>query len=200
MFKLDDERTLLFQWDLNRFLVINESLVKDGCTLVDFSLSRNGEALTCEMKKQDGMCIVEIPNILLQSHGMLYMYADVVGANRRKTRLEFVFRIHQRPKPADYVYTETEIASYEALEKRVEEIEKNGVSSEKIAAAVETYLKENPDSVGMQFEVDEETLSLEDDMLSVKTASIVIKDDPRPITSGAVYEEFSKAIALLGTI
>lgn len=200
MFKLDDERTLLFQWDLNRFLVINESLVKDGCTLVDFSLSRNGEALTCKMKEQEGVCIVEIPNILLQSHGILYVYADVVGTNRRKTRLEFVFRIHQRPKPADYVYTETEVASYEALAKRIDEIEKNGVSSEQIATAVEKYLDENPIDTGVNFEVDEDTLSLENEVLSVKTTDVVAKDDKRPITSGAVYDEFSKAVALLGTI
>lgn len=200
MFKLDDERTLLFQWDLNRFLVINESLVKDGCTLVDFSLSRNGEALTCEMKEQEGMHIVEIPNILLQSHGILYVYADVVGANKRKTRLEFVFRIHQRSKPATYVYTETEVASYEALAKRVDEIEKNGISSEQIATAVEKYLDENPINTGVNFEVDEDTLSLENEVLSVKTTDIVAKDDKRPITSGAVYDEFSKAVALLGTI
>lgn len=198
MFKLDDERTLLFQWDLNRFLVINESLVKDGCTKVDFSLSRNGEALTCEMKEQEDMRIVEVPNILLQSHGMLYVYADVVGANRRKTRLEFVFRIHQRPKPADYVYTETEVWSYEALEGRMKALEDD--LDEQIALGVENYLKENPPSDGVDFEADENTLSLEEGVLSVKTANTAIKDDVRPITSGAVYEEFSKAVALLRTI
>lgn len=53
---------------------------------------------------------------------------------------------------------------------------------------------------GVSFEVEEETLSLEDGVLSVKTVNAAIKDDARPITSGAVYEEFSKAVALLRTI
>lgn len=58
-------------------------------------------------------------------------------------------------------------------------------------------LKENPPT---QFDLDEETLSLEEGILSVKTTNEVVEDDPRPITSGAVYNEFSKAVALLKTI
>lgn len=51
-----------------------------------------------------------------------------------------------------------------------------------------------------EFEVDEETLNMNEGVLSVNTTNEVLEDDPRPITSGAVYEEFSKAVALLKTI
>ena len=44
------------------------------------------------------------------------------------------------------------------------------------------------------------TLTLKDGVLSVNTVNQIIRDEPRPVTSGAVYEEFSKAIALLNTI
>lgn len=37
-------------------------------------------------------------------------------------------------------------------------------------------------------------------VLSVNTVNEPIKDETRPITSGAVYDEFSKAVALLRTI
>ena len=69
-----------------------------------------------------------------------------------------------------------------------------------IATAVKKYLDENPIDVGVTFEVDNETLSLENKVLSVKMTSVIAKDDNRPITSGAVFEEFSKAVALLSTI
>lgn len=46
----------------------------------------------------------------------------------------------------------------------------------------------------------DETLIMKDGILSVNTVDEVIEDDTRPITSGAVYGEFSKAVALLKTI
>jgi hypothetical protein len=52
---------------------------------------------------------------------------------------------------------------------------------------------------GVSFEPDE-TLALENGILSVNTIDQVIEDDKRPVTSGAVYQEFSKAVALLKTI
>ena len=72
-----------------------------------------------------------------------------------------------------------------------------GASPEQVGRLVEEYLKKNP---AKQFDIEEETLRLEDNTLSVKTADEPIKDDKRPITSNAVYDEFSKAVALLRTI
>lgn len=72
-----------------------------------------------------------------------------------------------------------------------------GASQEQVGKLVEDYLKKNP---AKQFDIDEITLHLEGNMLSVKTVDEPIKDDQRPITSNAVYDEFSKAVALLRTI
>lgn len=52
---------------------------------------------------------------------------------------------------------------------------------------------------GVDFKTDE-TLNLENGVLSVNTVDEVIEDSTMPITSGAVYGEFSKAVALLKTI
>jgi hypothetical protein len=49
------------------------------------------------------------------------------------------------------------------------------------------------------FEIDD-TLKMDRGVLSVNTINEVVEDSHRPITSGAVYEEFSKAVALLKTI
>lgn len=93
------------------------------------------------------------------------------------------------PSKGDYVKGKTEFI------KQVN----GGATDEQIAAAVDKYLTENPPSGGVNFETDT-SLTLEDGVLSVKTANAATKDDARPITSGAVYEEFSKAVALLKTI
>lgn len=52
---------------------------------------------------------------------------------------------------------------------------------------------------GVDFETDD-SLTLEDGILSVNVADQATEGDSRPITSGAVYNEFSMAVALLKTI
>jgi hypothetical protein len=67
---------------------------------------------------------------------------------------------------------------------------------------IEEIKQQGPGSGGggnVDFETDE-TLTLKDGVLSVNTIDQVIEDDKRPVTSGAVYQEFSKAVALLKTI
>lgn len=49
-----------------------------------------------------------------------------------------------RAKPEDYVYTDVEVERWVELEERIDQIEENGVSDEKIAEAVTEYLTENP--------------------------------------------------------
>lgn len=58
---------------------------------------------------------------------------------------------------------------------------------------------EAPSGGGTSFETDE-TLILENGVLRVNTTDEPEKDSTLPITSGAVYDEFEKAVALLKTI
>ena len=71
--------------------------------------------------------------------------------------------------------------------------------SDDIGAAVEEYLEENPIEGGVDFETDE-TLTLENGVLSVNTADEVEKDNTLPVTSAAVYVEVGNINALLETI
>ena len=77
--------------------------------------------------------------------------------------------------------------------------ESGGADPEVIKQIVDEYLSENPTGGGVVFETDA-TLKLENGILSVNTIDEVVEDDARPITSGAVYNEFSMAVALLKTI
>lgn len=62
-----------------------------------------------------------------------------------------------------------------------------------------TIPKNGPGGGGTSFETDE-TLILENGVLRVNTTDEPEKDSTLPITSGAVYDEFEKAVALLRTI
>jgi hypothetical protein len=58
-----------------------------------------------------------------------------------------VYRVMPRSKPEDYVYTETEVKRYDALEERLTALEKTqggSVTPEQIQKAVDNYLTENP--------------------------------------------------------
>lgn len=55
-------------------------------------------------------------------------------------------------------------------------------------------------SGGFPFDLDENTLAVKDGILRVNTIDRVEQDNTQPITSGAVYTEFGKIVALLETI
>ena len=86
---------------------------------------------------EGGVNYVNVPNILLQDELKLRVYAY----NRDYTKFEEDFKIIPRSKPADYVYTPTEIKSFEALEARVETLETEGVPQETVDKRIEEYLK-----------------------------------------------------------
>ena len=102
-------------------------------------------ALVCEVKSDNGLRVVDVPNILLQNAWDIRAYAYCDCATMREMR----FKVIARSKPADYIYTETEIKNYADLEERVKQIEENGISDEAINDAINDYLEENPIEVDM---------------------------------------------------
>lgn len=135
MFKIIDGRDALWQWDKDRQLIVED----DSITEVHFCNCTDDVALVCEVFYRDGLYLVNVPNILLQKDWDIRVYAYC-----GYTKIEELFKVHKRTKPADYIYTETEIKNYDDLKARVDEIEKHGVSQEAINAAVSAYLEENP--------------------------------------------------------
>ena len=86
---------------------------------------------------EGGVNYVNVPNILLQENFKLRVY----GYDKEFTKFEEDFKIIPRSKPADYVYTPTEIKSFEALEARVETLETEGPPQETLNKGIEEYLK-----------------------------------------------------------
>lgn len=139
MFKIYDGRTCFWQWDVDCKLVFEDSSI----TKVHFCNRTDDCSLVCDVYEENGQYLVNVPNILLQDNWDIHVYAY----DSTHTKHEDVFKVRPRSKPADYVYTETEIATWESLEKRMDEIEAT-VTTEGVAQAVEDYLAENPIEAG----------------------------------------------------
>jgi hypothetical protein len=139
LFEILDGRKSFFQWDLNQKLIIYD----DSITEVHFCNKTDDCALVCEVFKDGRLNTVDVPNILLQNDWDIRVYAVAADHTEHAAR----FKVISRSKPADYVYTETEVKSFLLLEKRLDELEK-AVTVEGISQAVEDYLEANPVEAG----------------------------------------------------
>lgn len=113
MLKIQGTRNYLYQWDLNQKVIIVDN---DSVNEVHFvNEGQNDNALIVEVKEDSKARYAEIPNILLQSGDNILAYEHCED-NGEYTFRKYLLEVIRRPKPADYVYTETEIKSYEALQ------------------------------------------------------------------------------------
>ena len=140
--EIADGRTAFYQWDIGQSLIISNV---GSCNEVHFANAGSLQALVCPIQQQDGLCYVQLPNVLLQTAEPIYAYACRFGADDGETRHVQNFRVLKRNKPADYAYTETEVLTYRKLEERITALENaEGVNPEAVEAAVQKYLEENP--------------------------------------------------------
>lgn len=130
MFSILDGRAQFYQWDIDRKLVVEDSTI----TEVHFCNKTDECSLVCETYTEDGKTVVNVPNILLQDNWRINVYAY----NGAYTKFSAIFNVVRRSKPADYIYTETELKDYDDLEARVDGLEDN------IGQAVADYLEEHP--------------------------------------------------------
>lgn len=145
MFKLADGRTCLFQWDINRKVIVEDDTITqvhfcnrtDDCSLV---VDVKEDELFADAKLFMKVRYAEVPNILLQEAFPIRVYAYCSDY----TKVEEVFKVRERTKPSDYAYTETEVRSYDYLENKLDEIEAKGFSTETVSTAVNSYFDANP--------------------------------------------------------
>lgn len=97
----------LFQWDLNK---------KVPCSFPEAHFACIGSKDALIVKSNGGN--VSVPNILLQEGKDIMFWFMEDGAVADSGRI----RIITRAKPADYVYTETEVITFESLVAKVEDV------------------------------------------------------------------------------
>lgn len=118
MFQLEDGREHLYQWDLDRKILVSDPNI----TEVHFCNRTSDCSLVVETYTVDGQLYADIPNILLQQHFDIRAFAYCEGY----TKVEQLFKVKARSKPADYVYTETEVRTWDRLEQEMQETMQKG--------------------------------------------------------------------------
>lgn len=145
MFKIYDGRDRFYQWDVDRKLIIEDATI----TQVHFCNRTDECSLVCETYQENGLTLVNVPNILLQTDWRINVYAY----DTNYTKFSETYKVERRTKPTDYVYTETEVLNYNILLEKMEGIESS------IENTVNEFLKENPPSVDLTGYVTEEDMA-----------------------------------------
>ena len=123
MFKIYDGRNMFYQWDLDRKLIIEDATIDE----VHFYNNTEECALVLQPYVENGVTLVNVPNILLTSENNVIVWASAKDHTIAKER----FKVEPRQKPADYIYTETEIYNVEV----------------NIQEKVQTYFNEHKDDL-----------------------------------------------------
>ena len=143
IFKIVDGRSCFYQWDIDRQISVSDPTI----TEVHFCNRTDSCSLVVEVK--DG--IANVPNKVLQSGYKVRVF----GYDGKATLHEATFEVKARTKPIDYIYTETEIKHYADLERRLDEIEREGFDEEVVNTAVNNYLSENSISLNNYYNKEE---------------------------------------------
>ena len=108
MIILKNERSELFQWDIGQGIVLlNETLP----TEVHFQNINSTQALVVELVGNEA----PIPNILLQEPFPIEVYFFYRNNNESHSIKRKTLSVRPRVRPADYVYTETEVFTYAGI-------------------------------------------------------------------------------------
>lgn len=116
----DDRNGVLYQWDIGQRLRLIG--VEAGCR-VDF-IGGSGEPLCVDAYADGDGVFADVPNILLQYAGWVKVLVYVTDAATGETVSEKTLPVLARKKPSEYVYSETEIKTWEDLRKQISSLEK----------------------------------------------------------------------------
>ena len=115
---ISDHTPFFWQWDQNRRLEIGG--ISDTCQVHYVQEGGESGCLVVEAQWEEGRLLAAVPNILLQTAAPITVYL-YCGEATRFTAHHTVFNVEPRERPTDYVYTETEVLTWESLKAYCEE-------------------------------------------------------------------------------
>lgn len=140
--KSETGKPCFYQWDTNQILIVEDA---PNCQEVHFGYKDGSEARVCRIREADGKRIVAVPNELLRENRMFYAYLISEEDDGTVKNHPQSFEVVKRPKPDDYVYTQTEVQTFEVLEERITALEENGGSG---GSGIKTVNGIGPDENG----------------------------------------------------
>ena len=111
--KLADGRSELWQWDTGRKITFDDANIKQA----HFQNHANGYGRTIDVDVEDGAA--KIPDELLQAALPLTVYAYVGEESDGYTKVERVFTVKPRKRPAEYVFTPADQLTLRKLESMI---------------------------------------------------------------------------------
>ena len=117
--KILDGRTAFSQWDVDVKITADDLKVGDE---VHFHNGTTQNALVLKAYQDGATVVVDVPNIFLTTHFSINAYRYIESAESSYTIQKHCFPVDRRPKPDDYVYTQTEVFQFEDLKKEIEDI------------------------------------------------------------------------------
>lgn len=135
LFTIKDGREHFYQWDIDRQLIVDDESINQ----VHFCNKTDDCSLICNVFDDNGLRVVNVPNILLTTDWQINVYAY----DKNYTKYSQAFKVIKRTKPEDYVYTETEVLNYNTLLEMINDVDAN------IGEIVEDYLTKNPVNVDL---------------------------------------------------
>lgn len=108
MFTLEDGREQLYQWDLDRRIIVNDVNICE----VHFCNRTSDCSLVVPVYTEDNIVYANIPNILLHDARPIRAYAY---CDDKYTLTEQQFSVKSRTQPSDYVYTETDVVRWDVI-------------------------------------------------------------------------------------
>lgn len=110
----------LWQWDTGR--QIDCAGLQAG-TKVQFAYS-DTQTLSTAVKTAGGASVADVPNQMLLRSGALMVYAYVTEADGASyTKYAARLNVQARPKPDDYVYTPTEVQSWQTIRDEIGDLD-----------------------------------------------------------------------------
>ena len=157
-----------WQWDTGQVITINSA---KPCSDALISNESTDHALRVTIQGDGAGRFVTVPDILLQDATVITMYVCECADDGTTTRYSQRFPVLARSKPDDYVYTPEECKTWEALEKRVDHLEGEG-----LAQAVADYLQENPVKPGATDEQAQQIQQNKDDIDTLNREKLSAQD------------------------
>lgn len=124
-----NDRNTFYQWDLNQRLIDKSFKIGEKYHIGN---TKYPETFVVKTYDYNGSIVIDVPNILLQHSFPIIVYKCIETDDSSYTYQKYTFGVKQRPKPSDYIYTQTEVLSYENLDKRLTELENSSEDSPKV--------------------------------------------------------------------
>lgn len=143
--KLENGQLYCWQWETDQRLVID---TLEGYEIENLSckmgiLKDKIGIIEVEIYKEKEMIFSNIPDILLQHEGLIEVWIQTNLEFSSITLAYWRFRVKKRERPEDYIYTETDVLTWQELDKRITVLEENfSTLPEDIQVELDTDLAE----------------------------------------------------------